>query len=104
MPSRSRRPIRPWSLPSIVIVDLPRMSLGEPAGLDDSQHPAVGGVVRTGLGEVVECAAGDLDDVGLYERSPLRRPLLAVLEAAFPFQDGPAVEAVAGPQIGREHV
>ena len=48
-----------------------------------------------GGGKVVEGALGDADDVALDQRRALGRPLLGMLQRAFPFEHGPAVEVVA---------
>ena len=61
-----------------------------------SRVPAayVGRLVDAAGREVVESAGGNLDDVRLDKWCAFRRALLAVLEAALPFEYRPAVESV----------
>src|ERR1700690_3868874 len=81
MPRRRRRETEPSSLPSIA------MSA-------DPQQFAVRRVVGAAAGKVVERPARRGDEMPGDERRALVRALLAVLDAAFPFQHRPAVEPV----------
>src|SRR3954470_17249861 len=94
MPRRSLRRSPPPDLPSIVMAVLPG---------SQAQHFTVGGIVGTGLGEVVEGALGDFDDVRRDEVGSLGGSLLGVLHAALPLQHRPAVEAVLR-QLGEDAV
>src|SRR4051812_12599393 len=86
MPRRNlRRRVPLGELPLIIMAFLPG---------SQSKHLAVGRIVGAGFGEVVENPFGHLDDVRLDEGRTFRRTLFRVLRAAFPFQHGPAVEAV----------
>src|ERR1700689_180445 len=62
--------------------------------LPQAEHAAVGGLVGAGGGEVVESCGGGLDDVARDEGGAFGRALFGALDAAFPFQDGPAGEIV----------
>src|SRR5579863_4222832 len=53
-------------------------------------------LVDGSAGEVVECLLGDADDVMLDEVGALARPVLGVLERAFPLEHGPGRIAVLG--------
>src|SRR5690606_4159925 len=64
--------------------------------LSNSEQPPVGRVVRPAGREVVECLLGDANDVVLDEFSAFACPVLGMLERAFPFDHGPAVEVVGG--------
>src|SRR5262245_54695733 len=74
----------------------PRPSIGMlcPLFLSNAQHAPVGREVRTAGGEVVERALRDLDDVIADEDRTFARTLLGILDAAFPLQHRPALEAV----------
>src|SRR5258705_5193099 len=51
-------------------------------------------LVRSARREIVECFLRDTDDMPGNEFCTLARPVLRVLEAAFPFQHGPGIVAV----------
>ena len=55
-------------------------------------------IASSAAGEIVEGDVGRLDDVPGDERRAFGRPLLGALDAALPFQDGPAVVARLGQQ------
>src|SRR6056297_1933250 len=63
-----------------------------PAHSVDAEHPAVRRVVGAAGGEIVERHFGHPDDVVAHEGGPLPRPVLGVLQRAFPFYHRPAVE------------
>src|SRR5690348_8250967 len=79
---------------------MPRRILRDPfSAILSPLHPedlAVRRAVGAGGGEVVEGPLGDADDVARNERRPLGSALLGMLQRAFPFEHGPAVEVVAG--------
>src|SRR6266478_122562 len=58
-------------------------------------------MVGAGLRKIIETRACSLDDVVGDERRALGRSLLGALDTAFPFEDGPAVEAVLR-QFGKD--
>src|SRR5258708_13553801 len=60
--------------------------------LGQTEHAAVGCIIRAGLCKIIEKRAGRLDDVVRDKRRPFGRSLLCALDAPFPFQDRPAVE------------
>ena len=62
--------------------------------LIEPENPAVGGEVGFATGKVIEGPFSDFDDVIFDERRALACALLGMLETAFPFQHGPAVEPV----------
>src|SRR4030095_13522749 len=74
----------------------PRPSIGMlcPLFLSNAQHAPVGREVRAAGREVVEGALRHLDDVVADEDGAFARALLGVLDAAFPLQHRPALEAV----------
>ena len=57
---------------------------------------AIAGGVAGGTGEVVEGLSGDADQMGGDEGSTFGCTLHAVFEAAFPFEDGPAIVSSGG--------
>ena len=64
------------------------------AGSGQPQHPAIGGVIGPGIGEIVKRLFGHPDDVGIHKRRAFAGAVFGVFQAAFPFDDGPTVEAV----------
>src|SRR5690606_24786619 len=60
----------------------------------NAEHAAVGGVIGAAIGEIVEGTFGDPDDVVGHELSTLARAVLGMLQAAFPFDHGPAFEII----------
>ena len=66
-----------------------------------TEHFAVGGLVGAGSGEVVEGGGGCLDDVARDEGGAFGGALFGGLDAAFPFEDGPAGEIVLR-QLGKD--
>src|SRR6202046_2861182 len=110
IPRRSLRRIVVSYLPSTVILDvlswtrrLPREAPGGPLLRRSAQpkHPAIARHVRRRRGEVVECAAHRFDNMALNKGRTFGRSLLRALDAAFPFQYGPAVESVLG-ELGKD--
>ena len=71
-----------------------------PPQLLESHDSAVAGGVGGGAGEIIECFGRDADEVRGDEGCALGGALDAVLEAAFPFENGPA--CVAGSSEARE--
>ena len=67
----------------------------------EAEHFAVGGLVGAGGGEIVECCRGGLDDVARDEGGAFGGALFGGLDAAFPFEDGPAGEIVLS-QFGED--
>jgi hypothetical protein len=59
-------------------------------GSAQAEKAAVDALIDAGAGEIVEGAIGRLDDVPGNEGRAFGRPLLAALDAAFPFQHRPA--------------
>src|SRR6267142_4675960 len=64
------------------------------SNLCETEHAAIGRSIRAGLCEVIERRAGSLNDVASDEWRALGRALLGALDAAFPFEDRPAVEII----------
>src|ERR1700685_4446729 len=62
--------------------------------LSKAEHAAVGGLVGAGGGEIVEGGGGGLDDVARDEGGAFGGALFCALDAAFPFEHGPAGEIV----------
>src|ERR1700688_1530931 len=62
--------------------------------LRETEHAAVGGLIRAGLRKIVKRRAGSLNNMVRDERRAFRGALLRALDAAFPFEDGPTVEIV----------
>ena len=60
----------------------------------EAERAAVGGLVAGAAGEILEALLGHLDDVGRDQLGPLARAVLRILQAAFPFEHGPAAVAV----------
>ena len=60
----------------------------------DPQKLAIGGEIDAARREIIEGARRRPDDVVIDERCAFRRTLLAVLDAALPFEDRPTVEAM----------
>src|SRR6478609_631743 len=56
------------------------------------QQRTIGGKVDAAGGEIIEGPRGDIDQVAGNEGRSFRRSLLGILDAAFPFEHGPAVE------------
>src|ERR1700756_2644014 len=71
-----------------------RSSLHLILDLDQTEHPAIGGLIGAGFCKIVERRAGGLNDVPRDEGSAFGRALFGALDAAFPFEDGPAVKIV----------
>src|ERR1700687_3589131 len=88
MPHRMRRFPSPALVPEIIA------SPGLFLDLVQTEHAAVGGMVGAGLRKIIESGTCRLDDVMGDERRALGGALLGALDAAFPFEDGPAVETV----------
>src|ERR1700722_14503713 len=61
-----------------------------------AEHLAICRVVSAGIGEIVEGALGDADDVPANEFGALSRAVLGVLQRAFPFEHCPAIEIIGG--------
>src|SRR5215468_1381855 len=71
------------------------------------QHSAIRFPVRSRLGKIVERALGRFDDVSGNKGSALLRPLLAILQAAFPFEDRPSGKVILrqlGENRGKIHL
>src|SRR5882672_11279003 len=79
MPRRMRRGTVPVIAPSMAM-----------AASADAQHLFVRGRVHPAAGKVVERALGHADDVVGDERRTFARTVFRVLDAALPFQHGPA--------------
>src|SRR5882672_11993647 len=80
MPRRMRRGTASVFAPSIAMAP----------SLADAQHLLVRGRVHAAAGKVVKRALGHADDVVGDERRTFARAVLRVLDAALPFQHGPA--------------
>ena len=77
MPCRSLLPVRRAQMPILRVAPL----------------------VGRAAGEIVEGALGDANDVVVDEGRAFRGPVLRMLEAAFPFEHGPAVVVVAAASL-----
>jgi hypothetical protein len=64
--------------------------------LTKPEHPPIGRHIHSGRREIIEGPARRFDDVSLYEGCAFGCTLLGTLNAAFPFQHGPAVKSVLG--------
>ena len=62
--------------------------------LFEAKHFSVGCAVGAGSGEIVEGTFRRFDDVPRNEWRAFCGALFAALDAAFPFENGPTVEAV----------
>src|SRR5688572_24458494 len=60
----------------------------------DAEHLAVGLQIGATGGEIIESPLGHADDMIADEGSAFARTFLRMLDAAFPFHDRPALEAV----------
>ncbi len=58
------------------------------------QHPPVRRLIRTAAGKIVESFLGDADDMGGDEFSAFAGAVLRMLQRAFSFDHGPAVEII----------
>ena len=58
------------------------------------QHSAIRFPIRAGLGKIIERVLGGFDDVPGDKGRPLSRPLLAILQTAFPFEDSPSGKVI----------
>src|SRR5881227_2526882 len=57
--------------------------------IDEAEHSAVGFNISAGLCEIIECAFCGLNNVTSDEGRTFLRALLAILNAALPFENGP---------------
>src|SRR5579885_1446213 len=60
----------------------------------EAQHAAIGLLIRAGTGEIVESGFRGLNDVTGDKGSAFARALFGALDAALPFEHGPAIVAV----------
>src|SRR6266404_2473445 len=87
MPSRMRRFPSPAFVPEVI--DSPDcLDLGQ------TEHAAVGCKVGAGLRKIIERRACSLNDVVRDEWRAFGSALLCALDAAFPFEHGPAIVSV----------
>src|SRR5215204_5899887 len=89
-PTMPRR-MRALAAPVFVLVLLPSMAMRL---LSEAEHALQLRRIGGRAGKVVERLVGDADEVVADERRTLGRALLGVLEAALPFEHGPALVAV----------
>src|ERR1700688_4871483 len=68
--------------------------------LGQTQQALIGRLIDARIGEIVEGPAGRLDDVASDEGGALGGALVAALDAAFPFEHGPAGKVVLG-ELGK---
>src|SRR6185369_17446233 len=86
MPSRTRPLLFAESFrPSIAIFSCPLL---------DAEHALIGGEICAAGCEIIKGLLGHFDDVVLDEDRPFAGTFFRMLQAAFPFEDRPALETV----------
>ena len=68
--------------------------------LSETEKAAVGGIIDTAFGEIVEGPLGHADDVVFNEASAFARAVFRMFQRAFPLQHRPAVEIILG-ELGK---
>ena len=76
-------------------------NVGSSSPFSDAERSAIGCVVGARVGEIVERALGHTNNVITDELRAFRGTVIGVLQTAFPFENGPAVEVVLS-ELGKD--
>src|SRR5689334_2502324 len=95
-----KAPVPPPTMPSR-IRRAPFSAIVSPFLARDAEDLAVRRLIGARRREIVEGFLGDPDDVRGDERRPFCRPVLGVLDGAFPFENGPA-RIIVGSELRKD--